>query len=142
MAAMTHASSLEDGIAEAIGRHEYCSFGTVEGDRPKVRYMAIAHEGLKLYLASDRKTHKVEELQNNKNVYLLLGYNGQQPSEVIEIEGTCTLSSDESLRRQVWREALKPWLSGPEDPDYVVLEVTPARIEWTVPGAARRIWSA
>jgi general stress protein 26 len=139
--ATTHTSSLEASIAEAIGRHTYCSFGTVEGDRPKVRYMAIAHEGLQLYLASDRKTHKVEELSNNPNIYLLLGYNGQWPSEVIEVEGICAVTSDETLRRQVWREELKPWLSGPDDPDYVVLNVTPSRIEWTVPGEERRIWS-
>jgi general stress protein 26 len=139
--ASTHTPSLEASIAEAIGRHDYCSFGTIEGDRPKVRYMAIAHEGLKIYLASDRKTHKVEELKGNPNVYLLLGYNGQWPSEVIEVEGTCAIASDATLRRRVWREELKPWLSGPDDPDYVVLDVTPSRIEWTPPGGDRRIWN-
>lgn len=137
---VTTAQSLEAGIAEAVARHPYCSFGTIEGDRPKVRYMTIVHEGLMFYLASDRKTQKVEELQRNSNVCLLLGYNGQWPSEIVEIEGACSITDDGALRRKVWTDALKPWLSGPDDPDYIVLSVTPTRIEWTPPGEERRIW--
>ncbi|PZD94622.1 general stress protein [Paenibacillus sambharensis] len=131
---------LEARISAALDRHQYCSLGTVEGNRPKVRYMALFHEGLNIHLATSRKTQKVDELEANPNVYLLFGYDGSWPSDVVEIEGTCSISKDESLRAKVWREDLKHWFYGPDDPDYVILDIDPVRIEFTEKGSERRIW--
>lgn len=66
---------LEQLIIKALDDNKFGSFGTIEeGNKPKVRYMAIFHEGLKIYLATNRKTHKVEELSDNPNAFVLLGY--------------------------------------------------------------------
>lgn len=133
---------LETAIIEALGKYRYCSLGTVEDHRPKVRYMALQHDGLRIYLASNKRTHKVEELRVNPNAYLLLGYEGQWPTDLIEIDGSCTMSDDKELRHRVWRDDLKHWFSGPDDPELVVLSIQPRRIEYTPAGGQRHVWES
>lgn len=134
-------TALEQRIVAALEENPYGSFGTVEaGNKPKVRYMAVYHEGLNVYLATDRKTHKVEELQNNPNVYLLLGYEAGGTKDVVEIEATASVSKDEGLRSKVWNPDLEKWFGGPEDPDYVILELKPGRIEYRGRGGEQGVW--
>lgn len=131
---------LEQAIIKAIDNNKFGSFGTVEGGKPKVRYMALFNDGLNIHLATDRKTHKVDELRDNPNAFLLLGYESGGTKEVVEIEATCKVTDDESLRKQVWNNALKDWFTGPDDPDYVILDLTPTRIEYTGEDIGRQVW--
>lgn len=131
---------LVNQISTALDKHRIAAFATVEGNQPKARYMAIFHDRLIVYLATNRKTHKVEEIKDNPNAYLLLGYDGKQPHEVIEMQGSVVISQDDSLREKLWTDEFKEWFNGPSDPDYVVLQFTPARIEYTAQGNERQVW--
>ncbi|WP_020620233.1 pyridoxamine 5'-phosphate oxidase family protein [Paenibacillus daejeonensis] len=137
---MTDKQALEKKIVEVLKDNPYCSFGTVEDSRPKVRYMALFHDGLQLHLATSRKTHKVEELENNPNVFLLVGFDGKMGREVVSIEGTGSVTKDDSLREKVWSKELERWFSGPDDPDYVILDITPERIELTSKDMETQVW--
>ena len=133
---------LEQLIIRALDDNKFGSFGTIEeGNKPKVRYMAIFHEGLKIYLATNRKTHKVEELSNNPNAFLLLGYESGGSKDVLEIEANATVSKDEGLRTKVWNKELEPWFTGPDDPNYVILELTPTRLEYVGSNKEHGVWT-
>ncbi|MBC8079104.1 MAG: pyridoxamine 5'-phosphate oxidase family protein, partial [Gorillibacterium sp.] len=122
---------LEKEIIKALDDNKFGSFGTIEGgNKPKVRYMAIYHDGLHIYLATDRKTHKVEELLENPNVCLLVGFEASGSKDLLEIEATAVVTKDDRLREKVWSKELKKWFDGPEDPDYVILFLEPTRIEY------------
>lgn len=132
---------LEQLIIKTLDANSFGSFGTIEeGNKPKVRYMAVFHEGLNIYLATNRKTHKVEELLDNPNVFLLLGYESGGSKDVLEIEATATVTKDEELRSKVWNKKLEPWFTGPEDPNYVILELTPTRIEYMGSNKEHGVW--
>ncbi|WP_068613817.1 pyridoxamine 5'-phosphate oxidase family protein [Paenibacillus tuaregi] len=133
---------LESKIEQALQANKFGSLATVENGGPKVRYMAIYHEGLSIYLATDRKTHKVEELKNNPKAALLLGYEQGGTGDVVEIEGEASVSDAQDLKSKVWRDDFKPYLSGPDDPDYVVIKLTPSRIEFAAKGSDRQVWTA
>lgn len=135
-------AQLEQKIIKALENNKFGSLGTVENDKPKVRYMAIFNDGLNIRLATNRKTHKVEELQRNPNISLLLGYEMGGTNEVVEIEGICEITKNDQLRQQVWNDELKPWFDGPDDPNYVILDVTPTRIEYTAQGSDPLVWKA
>lgn len=135
-------AQLEQKIIKALENNKFGSLGTVENDKPKVRYMAIFNDGLNIHLATNRKTHKVEELQSNPNISLLLGYEMGGTNEVVEIEGICEITKNDQLRQQVWNDELKPWFDGPDDPNYVILNVTPTRIEYTAQGSDPLVWKA
>ncbi|MBO2945874.1 pyridoxamine 5'-phosphate oxidase family protein [Paenibacillus sp. F411] len=133
-------TTLEKKIAEALNHNKFCSFATVEGNKPKVRYMALFHDGVNLHLATDRKTHKVEELEENPNVYVLAGYEEGGSKDVIELQGIARVTKQEQLRNELWNEDFKRWFSGPDDPDYVILEIEAQRIEYTPHGGELQVW--
>ncbi|GGF65065.1 general stress protein 26 [Paenibacillus albidus] len=132
---------LEQTIIKALDNNKFGSFGTIEaGNKPKVRYMAVFHDGLSIYLATNRKTHKVEELKNNPNAFLLLGYEEGGDKELLEIEATADITKDDTLRAKVWNKELEQWFKGPDDPDYVILELTPSRIEYMGKNKEHGVW--
>ncbi|WNQ12185.1 pyridoxamine 5'-phosphate oxidase family protein [Paenibacillus aurantius] len=121
-------NQLEKHISSMLDNTRFCSFATVEGGKPHVRYMTVYHDGLTIYLATNRKSHKVEELDDNPHVHILTELKDDKPDEFLQIEATATVTKDDSLRHKVWNDWLKPWFEGPDDPDYVILEVKPSRI--------------
>ncbi|GAB6992178.1 pyridoxamine 5'-phosphate oxidase family protein [Paenibacillus pini] len=131
---------LEQEIAKIMDHNKFCSFATVEGNKPKQRYMALYNQGLSIHLVTDGKTHKVEELEENPHVSLLLGYEAGGSKDVVEIEGTCSVTKDDELRERIWNDDLKPYFSGPEDPNYVILEVKIGRIVYTDKDGDTREW--
>ena len=134
---------LERNIIKALDDNKYGSLGTIEfGNKPKVRYMAVFHDGLKIYLATDRKTHKVVELKENPNACLLLGFEAGGSKDLVEIEATVDVTKDEGLRSKVWSKELEKWFEGPEDPDYVILELSPTRIEYTGKNKEHGVWES
>jgi len=135
-------ATTEQAIIKALENNPFCAFGTVENNKPRVRYMALYNDGLHIHLATDRKTHKVEELEQNPNCYLLLGYEKGGNNEVVQIEATCKVSSDSELKQRVWKDEFKKWLDGPDDPDYVVLDITPQMIEYIDQDGNRQTWEA
>lgn len=134
---------LEKTIIQVLDDNKFGSFGTIEaGNKPKVRYMAVFHDGLNIYLATSRKTHKVEELKDNPNAFLLLGYEQGGGKDVLEIEAAVSVTKDESLRSKVWNKSLEQWFKGPDDPDYVILELAPSRIEYMGRNQEHGVWQA
>lgn len=125
---------LEQELAKIMDHNEFCSLATIEGNRPKQRYMALYNQGLSIHLVTDRKTHKVEELEANPHVSLLMGYEKGGTKDVVEIEGTCIISDNDELRKQIWKPEFAQMFNGPEDPDYVILQIKPVRIQYISDG--------
>ncbi len=136
-------SQLEQKISAVMDKNEVCSFATVEYNKPHVRYMVLFHEGLTIYLATSRKTHKIEELEKNPNVHIIIGFDGTWSSEILQISGTGKVTKDDSLRKKVWNEKyFKRWFESSDDPNYVILEITPDRIEYFDGETEPEIWEA
>ncbi|MCL6460194.1 MAG: pyridoxamine 5'-phosphate oxidase family protein [Gorillibacterium sp.] len=136
-------NELEKAIIDTLDDNEFGSFGTIEGEKkPKVRYMAVYHEGLNIHLATDRKTHKVEELEANPYVCLLLGFEAGGSKDLLEIEATAVVTKDETLREKVWNKQLKKWFDGPDDPNYVILDLAPTRIEYRSRHGKTGVWES
>jgi general stress protein 26 len=104
------------------------TLATVEQNKPHSRYMTFHHEGLTLYTATNKETHKVDELEQNPNVHILLGYEGNGYGDgYLEIEGIAKIRDDE-MKSKLWNEKMENWFDGPNDPNYVVLEINPSEI--------------
>lgn len=102
------------------------TMATVQDNKPFSRYMTFFNEDFTLYTATSKQTDKVEELEGNPNTHILIGYEGEGYDDAyLEIMGTVKVADDESLKEKVWNEHMKPWFSGPEDPNLVILKVTP-----------------
>ncbi len=105
------------------------TMATIQQNKPHTRYMTFFSDEFTLYTATSKQTQKVDELEGNPHTHILIGYDGEGfGDDFLEIEGTVTISDDESLKEKIWNEHMKPWFSGPEDPDLVILKVEPVTI--------------
>lgn len=103
---------------------------TVRHQKPHARYMTFFRDGLKLYTATNKKTDKVEEIEMVPHTHILLGYEGDGfGDEYVEYEGIVKISHSEELKEQLWNEHMENWFQGPDDPNYIVLEITPIYIQ-------------
>lgn len=102
------------------------TMATVQQGKPFSRYMTFFSENLTLYTATSKETDKVEELEENPNTHILIGYDGEGFGDAyLEIMGTVTISDEEGLKEKVWNEHMKPYFKGPDDPNLVILKITP-----------------
>jgi general stress protein 26 len=105
------------------------TMATVQQNKPHSRYMTFSSDGLNLYTATDKDTHKVEELEKNPYTHILLGYEGEGiGDEYVEYEGKVHISDNEELKKKLWNPNMQHWFDGPEDPNYIVLEIEPEQI--------------
>lgn len=105
------------------------TMATVQQNKPHSRYMTFFNDDFILYTATSKKTHKVEDIEQNPYTHILLGYDGNGLGDsFLEIEGQVEESDDESMKEKVWNDALKGWFEGPEDPDLVILKIVPTQV--------------
>lgn len=105
------------------------TMATVQNNKPHSRYMTFFHEDFILYTVTSKKTHKAEELKKNPYTHILIGYEGRFfGDKFLEIEGTVEETQDEALREKVWNKLLKHWFDGPNDPNMLILKITPTQI--------------
>lgn len=105
------------------------TMATVSGNKPHSRYMTFFNDDFTLYTATDKNSHKAEELRVNPNTHILLGYEGKGFGDAyLEIEGTVEEEQEESWKEKVLDRLMKSLPHGPEDPDVVILKITPTQI--------------
>ncbi|MEK3889376.1 pyridoxamine 5'-phosphate oxidase family protein [Bacillus sp. FSL K6-3431] len=105
------------------------TMATIQKNKPHTRYMTFFNEEFTLYTATSKKTQKVDELEDNPYTHILIGYEGEGFGDAyLEIEGIVRISDDDRLKEKTWNEHMKPWFSGPDDPDLVILKIKPDTI--------------
>lgn len=115
-------------VFDVISKDDVGVLSTVQDNKPHARYMMFFHDHNNLYTATNKHTHKVEEISKNPNVHVLLGYTKEKDA-YIELQGVASVVTDDSLKNKYWSDKLKPWLEGPEDPNFCLLQIEPKQIE-------------
>lgn len=102
------------------------TMATIQQNKPNSRYMTFFSDEFTLYTATSKKTEKVDELEVNPHTHVLIGYEGKgMGDDYLDIEGTVSLTDDQELKKKIWNDHMKPWFSGPDDPDLIILKITP-----------------
>ncbi|WP_110929203.1 pyridoxamine 5'-phosphate oxidase family protein [Bacillus massiliglaciei] len=122
---------LKEKILGILNESRTGVLSTIENDKPHSRYMTFIHEddGLTIYTPTSKKTEKVDEIEKNPHVHILLGYSGEGLKDsYVEIAGTSKINDSQDLKQKYWSDSFKPWFEGPEDPDYIFLQIKPESI--------------
>ena len=141
-------AKLEERILEVLGRGRplLAAIATVtEEGKPWVRYVApTADETLTLRFASFLKSRKVAQIRKNPEVHLTGGVTELETAEnYLQIQGRAEIVTDEAQRKAYWKEELKRYFSGHDDPNYCVVVVKPYRIEYMGTGSMEpEVWEA
>jgi general stress protein 26 len=117
----------------------------VDGGKPWVRYvMTVGRGDLSVRFATFALSRKVAQIAANSEVHVTLGVN--DPSVMkpyLQIQGRARFSTEAVERHGFWSEMLAGYFSGPDDPNYGVVVVTPYRIELAKAGEPLpEVWTA
>lgn len=118
-------------ILDLYKNHQIGTLATIQNQKPYSRFMLFFHENLTLYTATHKETHKVDELNKNPQVHILLGIQDAGFSGAYgEIEATASIEESNEKKEKFWNEKLSKWISSPEDPNYILLKLSPVNIRY------------
>jgi len=84
-----------------------------------------AQAGFTSYISTSRASGKVRDILSNPSVSVY--YSDPSETRGIELRGRAELIDDEQIRRALWQDEWRIyWAAGCEDPDYVILRLTPS----------------
>jgi general stress protein 26 len=81
-----------------------------------------------IYFATQRRSGKVDELDHDPHV--CLGYTNSTGSEWASLNGLARVIDNRAKIKELWSAVWKNWFEGPDDPNLVLIEVTPDRGEY------------
>ncbi len=138
-------SEVESRIREILSSPQLAGFATITEDgKPWVRYvMAVTDESLTIRFASMANARKVAQIQANPEVHLTCGVTDPMTAEnYIQVQGQASFTTDEQRRHAFWFPMLAQVFSGPDDPNYGVVEIQPYRIELVTAGSLEpEVWT-
>jgi general stress protein 26 len=104
-------------------------FVTRRGDGMHGRPMATAQveENFeRIWFACQRSSPKIAELREDDHV--MIGYGSD--AEWAAVNGRARIVDDRAKARELWSPYWKTWLDGPDDPELILIEVTPESAEY------------
>lgn len=120
--------ALKGHVLSILNNYKVGTLATIRNDQPFSRFMMFFHEELVLYTATNKETHKAEDIEKNPHVHILLRKEDSWNSPYVEIEAEATVEETKTLKEKFWNEQLKEWIDSPEDPNYLLLQLTPKKI--------------
>ncbi len=138
-------NELEKKIWRILGKPQTAALATIGDDGvPWVRYVTIRGESdFTLTFCTGRSTRKARQILANPGVHLTCG-NLQPPdgSAYLQIAGRAGIRSDLATKAKYWQDGWSRYFSGPDDPEYVMVFVTPSSIEYNAPGSLTpEVWT-
>lgn len=76
-----------------------------------------------VWFATQRHSGKIEEVSQDARVGLT--YVDSTGKGWVSLSGHAQVVDDRAKSREVWRDTWKNWFDGPEDPEMILIEVTP-----------------
>ena len=127
---------LKGKILEMIKQPQLASVATINEGDPWVRYMVVqGDETLSLYTSTFAQSRKVEQINKNNNVDLIVGGDlDNLKKSYMNIKATASILTDIETKKQCWHEKLGNYFTGPEDPNFAVIKMVPQTIEYTAAG--------
>ncbi|MUK88603.1 general stress protein [Ornithinibacillus sp. L9] len=116
-------------VEKLLENHSVGTMATVKNNKPHTRFMTFFHDNLKLYTATSKDTDKTEEIEENPYTHILIGYGGEgYGDEFVDYQGKVSINNSNELKKKLWNEKMEQWFEGPDDPNYIILEIEPVTI--------------
>ena len=129
-------SDLKPKILDVIGKPQLMPLATLTPEgKPWVRFVVgMGLPDLTIRFVTGLQSRKVAQIGANPEVHLAAGAaSAESMSPYVQIVGTAEVTTDQDERNRMWTDQLKEYFSGPEDPNYCVVIVTPRLIEYMGP---------
>ena len=116
-------------IEKVLSSSKIGVLSTAHHNKPNSRYMVFYNDDLNLYTKTNINSLKVEEIENNPDAYILLGYNETTNNSFVEIDAIIEVVKDQKVIDWLWETQDKTFFNSKEDPELCVLKVIPRSIK-------------
>lgn len=121
----------KEKVIHLFKNHKIGTLATIKDDKPYSRFMLFFAKDLTLYSATNKQTHKVDTIEENPHVHILLGLeNGGYTGAYCEVEASVEIDEIVENKEAFWSDQLSNWLTGSDDPNYVLLKFKPHKIRY------------
>ncbi|HEV7879237.1 pyridoxamine 5'-phosphate oxidase family protein [Bradyrhizobium sp.] len=124
-----------DRAWELMQKIGFAMLVTRDGDKLRARPMSayIERDNNAIYLLTDVRRHKDDEIARNPNVNLAFADAGSQ--KYVSVSGTALVSNDRAKIKALFSTPAKAWWDSADDPNIRVLKISPEEAEfWDSPG--------
>lgn len=119
----------DEEILRIINESRIGTLSTMKGEQPYSRYMIFRNDGYRLYVISSKKTEKVQDILRNDKIHILLGFEGGGFGKpYLDITAIGSIQDDEALKDRLWHDNFLKYLTGRDDPNYIVIQCDPKTI--------------
>lgn len=120
---------IKNEILGILAENRLGTLSTMKSDQPYSRLMIFRNEDFLLYTISSKKTEKVQDILENPKVHILLGFQGGGHGKpYLDITATASIHDEKGLKDRLWHDNFLKYLTGPEDPNYIVICCKPKTI--------------
>jgi len=137
--------NLPDKIYEVIKNYPMGALATSdERGRPRVRYVMLdVARDLTIRFVTSLSSRKVGEINKNPEVHIACGASlVDAMAPYVQVEGRARISREGDILKQMWKDALKNYFTGLDDPDFCAVIVEPYRIEYYSTTITPEVWEA
>ena len=139
---------LKDKILDVIGGVNISAFATVQSEPhpvPRVRYLAtVGFPDLSMMTATHKSSIKMSHIKNNPKGCITT-WNGKDLEDVdkpyVVMDANIEILDDEKSKHEFWNPMLGNFFSGPDDPEYVIMNLKPYSIEYYSEGKMETLTS-
>jgi len=121
---------LRDKILDVIGGPNISAFATVQSDSHPV--------------ATHKSSIKMSHIKNNPKGCITI-WNGKDFEDInkpyVVIDANIEIIDDEKTKNEFWNPMLGNFFSGPDDPEYVIMDLKPYSIEYYSEGKMEKLTS-
>jgi general stress protein 26 len=139
-------SELKERILKILQQLQLSSLATITPDgKPWVRYvMTAASPDMVIRCATFITARKVAQIKKNPEVHLTCGVTDpRNMGPYLQVQGRATFNTSKDVRHAFWTDMFATIFSGPDDPNYGVIEIKPYSIEYVSPGSHEpEVWKA
>jgi general stress protein 26 len=121
---------------ELMDKIGFAMLVTRDADKLRARPMRayLERDENAIYLLTDARRHKDEEIARNPGVNLSFADTGSM--KYVSLTGTATISNDRARIKELFSTPAKAWWGSADDPNIRVLKVAPDDAEfWDSPGS-------
>lgn len=116
-------------IEEILNESKIGVLSTAKDNVPNARYMWFYNDGLTLYTKTNDQSPKYDELGENPQAHVLLGFNDTDNNAFVEINGNVERINDQQTIDWLWEKQDKSFFDSKENPHLKVLKITPDAIK-------------
>lgn len=116
-------------IEEILRESKTGVLSTAKNNVPNARYMWFYNDGLTLYAKTSDQSPKYDELDENPEVHVLLGFNDTENHAFVEINGRAERINNQETIDWLWEKKDEKFFGSKENPHLKVLKITPSAIK-------------